>query len=135
MRSRGAIALLPALAAAAAATAGSAASPTHCQAKSIGPGSLRRGGTTGAACLLAAFRDGCRPADYMLSQFGVDTIHSLTFATRRRSFGCTVLVTESFRVVPQRPRVTGRYVCLRLRPLAAERCTPSRTISLTTIAG
>lgn len=108
-----------------------ALAPQHCAARSTGPGSLRRGGTAGAACLLAAFRNGCRPAGYALSQFGVDTVHSLTFRVEGRSTGCAVLVTESFRVVPQQPHVTGRFVCLRLRPLVADRCTPRRTISLT----
>ena len=127
-----ALTLIPVLAAATALAAGAgAATPTHCQAKSIGPGSLQRGGTSGAACLLAAFRERCRSADYTLSQFGVDTVHSLTFRTERRSTGCAVLVTESFRVVPQQPRVTARYLCRRLRPLVADRCTPRRAISLT----
>lgn len=108
-----------------------ALAPQHCAARSIGPGSLQRGGTAGAACLLTAFRNGCRPADYLLSQFGVDTIHSLTFRTERRATGCAVLVTESLRVVPQQPHVTGRLVCLGVRPFVADRCTPKRTISLT----
>ena len=117
--------------AAAAAALALALAPQHCAARSTGPGSLQRGGTAGAACLLAAFRSGCRPADYVLSEFGVDTIHSLTFRTVHRSTGCAVLVTESFRVVPQQPHVTGRFACARLRPLVADRCTPRRTISLT----
>jgi len=108
-----------------------AAAAIHCPAKSVGPGSLERGGTAGASCLVAAFDHGCRAADYTLSSFGVDTIHSLSFATKHRSSGCVVLVEESFRVVPQQPHVTARYVCRRLRALVADRCTPARTISLT----
>ena len=56
---------------------------THCQARSIGPGSLQRGGTAGASCLLFAFQNGCRPADYTLSSFGVDTARTRRFASSR----------------------------------------------------
>jgi len=103
----------------------------HCQARSVGPGSLHGGDTAGATCLVNAFRDGCKPADYTLSTFGVDTIDSETFRTQATSGGCQVVVTESFRVVPQRPHVTGRHTCLRLRAFVADRCTPAATISLT----
>ena len=113
------------------ALAAATAAATLCPGKSVGPGSLQRGGDAGAACIAAAFEHRCRAATYTLSQFGVDTIHSLTFRTERRTTGCAVVVTESFRVVPQQPRVTGRFVCLRLRALVADRCTPARTISLT----
>ena len=110
----------------------------HCPAKSVGPGSLQRGGTAGAACLLAAFDDGCRPADYTLSQFGVDTIHSLKFRTLKLAGGrCGVAVVETFRVVPQPPRTGESHTCGRLRRTAAgdivaDRCKPAAaTISLT----
>jgi hypothetical protein len=127
--------ILPVLAAAAVLASGaSAALPAHCATKSIGPGSLQRGGTTGASCFLAAFDNGCRAADYTLSQFGVDTIHSLTFTTQHRTTGCTVLVTESFRVIPRQAHVTAHYVCHRLHALVADRCTPKRTVSLTTLS-
>ena len=92
-----------------------------------------------ATCLLAAYRDHCRPADYTLSAFGVDTAHTLTFRTGRRPNGCAVLVTESFHVIPQKPRVTGRRTCLRVRKttsdVVADRCTPRGTVSLTKLAG
>jgi hypothetical protein len=110
-----------------------AAAAIQCQARSIGPGSLRRGGTSGAACMLAAFND-CHAAGYTLSSFGVDTIHTETV----RLVGCKVYVTESFRVVPQQPRVLGRFVCSRLRKtgtgdIVADRCSPRKTISLTVL--
>ena len=110
-----------------------AAAVTHCQPASIGPGSLHHGGTVGATCLRAAFQNGCKPADYTLSAFGVDTIHSRTFRTQATSGGCRVVVTDSFRVVPQPPRVTIRHTCRRVRAYVADRCTPAATISLTTM--
>jgi hypothetical protein len=114
------------------------AAVTQCQARSIGPGTLRRGGTAGAACLMAAFDDTCRAADYTLSAYGVDTVHSLEFRTERRSTGCAVLVTESYRVIPQTPHVTARRTCARVHKTAAgivaDRCTPARTISLTKLS-
>jgi hypothetical protein len=108
------------------------AAATQCQARSVGPGSLRRGGTAGAACMVAAFDDHCRPAGYTLSSFGVDTVRTEAF----RLVGCTVYVTETFRVVPQQPRVLGRFVCKRIRKtsagdVVADRCTPTKTVSLT----
>jgi hypothetical protein len=114
------------------------AAVTQCQARTIGPGSLRHGGTAGAACLLAAFDDGCRAASYTLSAFGVDTVHSLQFRTERRTNGCAVLVTESYRVVPQQPRVTGHRACARVHKtdagIVADRCTPAGPVSLTKLA-
>ena len=108
---------------------------THCQARSIGPGSLQRGGTAGAACLLSSFQNGCRASEYTLSAFGVDTEHSLTFRVGRASGRCTVAVSETFRVVPQPPHQGRRYACLRVRRTAADivadRCTPRATVSLT----
>ena len=134
MTHRRAIALVPALVAAAAlAGTARAATPTQCQAKSIGPSSLHRGGDAGAVCMLAAYRDDCRAAGYSLSSFGVDAVHTRTFRLAR---GCTVTVTESFRVVPQQPHVVRRLVCKRIRrttagDVVADRCTPKQTISLT----
>jgi hypothetical protein len=138
-----AFACLPVLAAAAVLASGAGAqAPIHCQAKSIGPGSLQRGGIAGAACLLAAFDHGCRSASYTLSQFGVDTVHSLKFDTLRLPGGtCGVAVLETFRVVPQPPRLGDSHTCGRLRKTAAgdivaDRCKPdSATISLTKPAG
>jgi hypothetical protein len=113
----------------------------HCQARSVGPGSLHRGGTAGAACLLNAFRNACKPADYTLSAFGVDTVHSEMFRTQAASGGCHVLVTESFRVVPQSPHVTLERTCPKLltvgTDVVAGRCTGKapHTISLTSLSG
>ena len=108
-----------------------AAAAIQCQARSVGPGSLRRGGDAGAACMLSAFEE-CHPAGYSLSSFGVDTVRTESF----RLVGCKVYVTESFRVVPQQPRILGRFICSRLRKttagdVVADRCTPRKTISLT----
>jgi hypothetical protein len=108
---------------------------THCQARSIGPGSLRRGGTAGAACLLSSFQNGCRAADYTLSSFGVDTVHARTFRVERRNGTCAVLVTDSNRVIPQPPRILSKRTCRRVHRLngdvVADRCTTRETISLT----
>jgi hypothetical protein len=78
-----------------------------------------------------AFDDGCRAADYTLSSFGVDTIHSRTLTLERNGKTCTVRIVESFHVVPQRPHVTARYACTRLRTYVAYSCTPTATLSLT----
>jgi len=108
---------------------------TQCQARSVGPGSLRRGGTAGADCMLAAYRDHCRSAGYTLSSFGVDTVRTEVF----RLVGCTVYVTETFRVVPQQPRVLRRFTCKRIRKttggdVVADTCTPAATVSLTKLS-
>ena len=97
-----------------AASAGASRAQT-CAPRSIGPGSLLRGGTAGAACLLHAYQHGCTPAQYTLSSFGVDTIASLRFALLRRNGKCTIAVTRSFRVVPQQPRVTAAGTCKTIR--------------------
>jgi hypothetical protein len=129
------LAVLAAASAALALGAGSGAAATQCPAASIGPGSISHGGTAGARCLLAAFDDRCRAADYTLSSFGVDTIHSEEFQLAHRAGRCLVLVTDSHRVVPQPAHVTGHATCLRIRKtssdIVADRCTPARTISLT----
>jgi hypothetical protein len=131
------IALLAACAGAAVmATTGAAASTRHCTPRSIGPGSLLRGGTTGAKCMLAAFQGGCRSADYVLASYGVDTARSETFRTERLAGDrCGVVVVTTFRVVPQPPRVTDRRTCVRIRKtsrdIVADRCATPATISLT----
>jgi len=111
------------------------AAVTHCQARSVGPGSLQRGGTAGASCLLTSFQNGCKPADYTLSSFGIDTIHARRFVVERRNGACAVLVTDTNRVVPQQPRVIARRTCSRVHRLngdvVADRCTTHETISLT----
>jgi len=128
-----------ALTAAALLAAGAAAAgPLDCGARSVGPGSLHRGGTSGAACLLRAFEQSCRAADYRLSLFGVDTVSSEDFRVVFRGGRCGVEVTTSFRVVPQQPHVTGTRRCARVRRIAsgdivADRCTggPPAAVSLT----
>jgi len=109
-----------------------------CGARSVGPGSLRRGGTAGAACLLRAFRQSCTPADYRLSLFGVDTVNTEDFRVALRGGRCGVDVTTSFRVVPQQPHVTGTRHCALVRrtgsgDIVADRCSggPPATVSLT----
>ncbi len=109
-----------------------------CPARSIGPGALTHGATAGAECLLRAYQHGCTPATYALSSFGVDTIATLQFTLVRRSGACAIAVTRSFRVVPQKPRVTAAGTCKSLRRTAtdivAAGCSGgglSRTTSLT----
>jgi hypothetical protein len=115
-----------------------ASAVTHCQARSIGPGSLLRGGTAGASCLLSAFQNGCRPADYTLSSFGVDTAHTRRFVVERRNGACAVLVTDSNRVIPRPPLVISRRTCSRMHrrsgDVVADRCTTHETVSLTKIS-
>ena len=111
------------------------AAVTQCQARAIGPGSLRRGGTAGAACLMAAFDDGCRAADYTLSAYGVDTIHSIQFRTARRTSGCAVLSRRASASSRRQPHVTAHRTCARVHKtdagIVADHCTPARTVSLT----
>jgi hypothetical protein len=125
-------------AAALASASSASAAVRHCTPASIGRGSLNRGGTAGATCLLFEFQNGCRPADYTLSSFGVDTIRSRTFQVERRNGACAVLVTDSNRVVPQPPRVLTRRTCSRVHRLngdvVADRCTTHETISLTKLS-
>jgi hypothetical protein len=116
---------------------GVGAGTVHCLAASTGPGSLHRGGTAGARCMLAEYRDHCHAADYVLSSFGVDTVHQETFRVGLQSGRCRLVVTETFRVVPQQQHMVGMRTCTRLRPVGtdvvADRCTrgPPATISLT----
>ncbi len=131
------LALTTALLAAAALAAGASAEIHQCQSRSIGPGSLRHGGTKGAACLLAAFQQRCRGAEYLLSAYGVDTAATEDFRTERRNGRCEVVVLTSFRVIPQQPKVFPTRTCARLRKVGsdvvADRCsagTPA-AISLT----
>jgi len=49
----------------------------QCTPRQIGPGQHVEGGTRGAACLLAAFRDGCRPAKYVLGPRLCTGLHRL----------------------------------------------------------
>jgi hypothetical protein len=115
--------LMPLLALAAsvvlAASAG-AATTQVCPARSIGPGALSRGSTAGAECMLRAYRHGCATATYELSSFGVDTIATLRFQLVRRGGSCTIGVSRSFHVVPQKPRVTAVGRCKTLRRTATD---------------
>ena len=74
---------------------------TLCAPSTLGPGALRRGPGSGPACLLGAYRAGCRAATFTLSVFGVDTIERLRFALERAGVGCQVAVSDSFTVVPR----------------------------------
>ena len=118
--------------------AGATAGKTlNCGVRSIGPGSLLRGGTSGAACLLRAFQQSCKAADYRLSLFGVDTVNTEDFRVGLRGGRCGVDVTTSFRVVPQQPHVTSTRHCAIVRrsggDIVAGRCNggPPATVSLT----
>ena len=89
---------------------------------------------TGATCMLRAYRNHCTPATYELAVMGVDTIDRRSF----RIANCHVLVSESFRVVPQPPQSTIHAVCARLQKtptdIVATGCTGihvARTVSLT----
>jgi hypothetical protein len=130
-------AVAAAAACAGAVAAGASAATVHCLAGSVGPGSLHRGGATGARCMLAEYRDHCHSADYVLSSFGVDTVHQESFRLAVLSGRCRIVVTESFRVVPQQQHMLGMRSCARLRvvgtDVVADRCTrgPPTTISLT----
>jgi hypothetical protein len=107
---------------------------TNCGSASIGPGSVRQSSGDGPRCLVAAYRDGCRPATFRLSRFGVDTIATKSFRIVSRNSRCVVAVTETLRVVPQPAHVTAQGVCTGLRATAATSCSGrglSRTISLT----
>jgi hypothetical protein len=124
------------LVAAGVAAAGAGAATVHCLAASIGPGSLRHP-SSGAHCMLLEFHDHCHPADYVLSEFGVDTAHEESFRLALQSHRCRVLVTETFRVIPQQEHMVGRRTCKRLRQsgsdVIADLCTggPPAIISLT----
>ncbi len=90
--------------------------------------------STGAACMLRAYRNHCTPATYELAVMGVDTIDRRTF----RIANCHVLVSESFRVVPRPPQATIRAVCTKLEKtptdIVATGCTGihvARSFSLT----
>lgn len=111
----------------------------HCAVRAIGPGTHLEGGTRGATCVLAAFRDGCRPADYTLTGIGIGTVAVKSFSVQRWNGRCAVLVISTVNTggVHGRPVGVGPRVCRRLREIAsdvvADRCsrgTPA-AISLT----
>ena len=103
-----------------------------CGSHSAGPTALKAP-PTGAVCMLNAYTRHCTAATYTLSVMGVDTIDRRAF----RISGCHVLVSETFRVVPQPPHAVGRATCNGLRrsanDIVATGCVGgrSRTISLT----
>jgi hypothetical protein len=90
--------------------------------------------------MLSEYHDHCHAADYLLSAFGVDTVHEEQFRLVVRSRRCRVVVTETFRVVPQQPHTLKQRVCARLRAVGddvvASRCSggPPATISLTSVS-
>jgi hypothetical protein len=106
--------------------AGTAHSTTaySCGAYSVGPGAQRHGSTSGAACVLRAYRS-CRPAMYVLSAFGVlpalgaDTESTTVFHIVRIGTACRLSVDATFRIVPQTPqRFHG--TCRRAQQLAGD---------------
>lgn len=100
-----------------------------CGTRSLGPGTVTHVTGGGARCLLDAYRAHCKPARFVLSVFGVDTIATRTFTVARAAAGCRVLVTLGFRIVPQPPHVAGHGFCRRLvtrgNAISAEDCTGS----------
>ena len=113
----------------------------QCPHRALGQGTHVEGGTRGATCVLAAFRDGCRPADYSLTGLGIGFIAVKSFTVQRVSGRCTVQVISTLNRggVRGQPEVTFRY-CRQLRRVAADvvadRCTrgASTAISLTSFA-
>ncbi|HEX3225740.1 MAG TPA: hypothetical protein VHQ89_06560 [Gaiellaceae bacterium] len=87
-----------------------AAAALSCGTHSAGP-TAPKSVPTGATCMLRAFRNHCAPATYELDVMGVDTIDRRRF----RIENCHVLVTETFRVVPQPPQSAIHAVCTKLQ--------------------
>src|SRR5579862_7080504 len=112
------VALASVLVAVAAGAAHAQPALTSCPPRSVGPGALVHGGRTGALCFLHAYRQGCLAAQYELSSFGVDTIATVRFGLQRRNGSCSIAVTGTFRVVPQKPHVTSDGRCMKLRTTA-----------------
>jgi hypothetical protein len=104
--------VLAAAAGALAVTAGaSTPSILNCGSLTEGPTALAPRSGGGAACLLHAYRQQCRPAVYKLSAFGIDTIARDDFRLVTSSGRCRVRVTTSFTVVPQKPHPQGSGEC------------------------
>lgn len=98
----------------------------NCGSLSIGPGGTERVAGAGARCLLQAYQQDCRPAVYVLSLSGIDTLAVDSFRLTRGSGKCLVEVTISSRVVPQPARQhhgVCRTLVLRSRHVVAGRCT------------
>jgi hypothetical protein len=85
--------------------------PLRCESLTTGPTALPSGGSSGALCLLHAYRQHCRPAVYELSTFGVDTIARDDFRLVLGGGRCRVQVVTTFRVVPQKARPQGSGHC------------------------
>jgi hypothetical protein len=114
MRSRASIPVAILLVAAGALAVGThAATPAvlDCGSLTVGPNVLSPGKRAGAACLLHAYQQRCRPAVYVLSMFGVDTIARDTFRLVSVRGRCRVTVATSFTVVPQKPHRAGSGEC------------------------
>jgi hypothetical protein len=119
-----------------------ALSAQQCAPRAIGPGTHIEGGTRGAVCILAAYRGGCRPADYSLTGIGIGTIAVKSFSVQRWNGGCAVLVISTVTTggVHGHAVAVGPRVCRRVRRTAADvvadRCSRGgpRTFSLTTFA-
>jgi hypothetical protein len=114
------IALASAVAAVAAASPVAGARPTTCASLHVGPGSQSSGSRAGAVCLLAAFQDRCSSAADTLSFSGVDTVAEDDFRVLKRSGRCSVQVTRTFRIFPQRPHNTGHGFCTGLARRGAD---------------
>jgi hypothetical protein len=96
-------------------TGAAMSSVLDCGSLSAGTTVLSPGKGGGAACLLRAYQQHCRPAVYELSMFGVDTIARENFRLVRERGGCRIKVATSFTVVPQKPRPGARGECSTLR--------------------
>ena len=114
----------------------------QCTPRAIGPGTHLQGGTRGAVCVLAAYRQGCRRADYTLTGIGIGTIAVKSFSVQPWNGGCAVLVISTVTTGGVRGDavVVGPRVCRRLRRVAADvvadRCSKGapKTYSLTSVA-
>jgi hypothetical protein len=98
----------------------------NCGTLSLGPGGDERGTAAGAKCLLHAYQQSCRPAVYVLSRFGIDTIATDRFRLARDNGRCSVDVATSVRVVPQPAQTHGglcRSLALKAGYVVAGRCT------------
>jgi hypothetical protein len=121
MRAHAAISAALALAAALAVNAGAAAPAVlRCAPATVQAGRLSPSGRVGASCLLRAYRRNCRPAVYVLSTFGVDTIARDTFRVVSVEGRCRVEVATRLTVVPQKPRPGGTGRCASLAARGAD---------------
>ncbi len=61
-------------------------------------------------CFWSAFQQ-CRPASLDFKTSGVDTVLTRTFQLQKAGSSCQVLEKVQNQIFPQKPRVTGTYVC------------------------